>query len=365
MKKFKIVGAGLYGLTLGRILQDAGHSVTIYEKTRYLGGNCHTVDRCGIEIHEKGAHIFHTDDDEVIKFVLGISKFNNYRHRVFAEVSAFGKYVELPMSYKTLADMYGTYDTTILDFTLGESTSRMRTGNPELDELISQCSWDLFNFIIKPYSENQWGCSIDKVPIEAINRIRFKKEFTIGYFSDKFQGIPSKGYYYFFFELSKNLTIKYNSHITLDDLVEDDVTVIWSGDICESVNNIESDALPYRTVYFDHKEKDQGLFNSVINTPTRKYTRLIDHRLFRPEIDYNGQVVVSAEYPKMWTKDCGLDKMYPINNKENNSKYESIKSDILSRYPNVIFGGRLGEYKYYDMDDTIKSAINLSKKLLS
>lgn len=360
MSRIKIYGAGLFGLTVGRILHDKGHLVNIYEKSPFIGGALRTeLTPDGVELSKHGAHIFHTDYDNVIDFVKKYSDWTPYYHRVQALIRVLGmtKLVELPLSYKTLSDFYGVDDVRDLEW-LRTSSTRMKHPNKSVDELISKIGWDLFDYVIRPYSENQWNCDISEIPEGVIDRIGFKDDFVTGYFTDKFQGVPADGWMTFINRLAEGLDIECNVKTFEYD---PECITIYTGAVDELFGEHR---LEYRTLWWDFKVLESPLKYDlpVINTPQESHTRMIIHNNFpnQPKIK---NVYVSYEYPMTWYPDSKMERYYPVNNKGNNELYEYYVNSIKVHYPNLILGGRLGSYKYYDMDDTIYNAIKLAESL--
>lgn len=356
--KYIIYGAGLFGLTIGRLLKDSGNEVTIYEKTSYIGGACRTKRINNLEVHIHGAHIFHTDYDEVIDFVKKYSDWISYKHQVKALIGVFDelKYIQLPLSYQSISDFYDITDVDKIKWMLS-STSRFRHPNKNIENLISKIGWDLYDYVIKPYSETQWGTSFENIPLQVIDRIGFKNDFVKDYFTDKFQGLPKDGYDNFIKNLSDGLDIVFN----VDKFNYDPNSItIFTGPIDDILNE---EVLPYRTLTWNHVlDHDSQWQLPVINTPGLEHTRIISHHLFPNQPETNVKVT-SFEFSSLWNKNCGLPKYYPINTEEYDNIYNKYVSDIKLKYPNLILGGRLGSYKYYDMDDTIYNAIKLFKSL--
>lgn len=362
MKKFNIIGAGLAGLSIGRLLVDKGYEVTIYEKEDHIGGALYTTRVNGVEIHQKGAHLFHTNSEEVYEFINKYSKWVEYIHQVKALIDP-GILVQLPLSYRTIRDLYETFQSEIeltdedIKWLLG-STTRMKHPNKAIDELISKIGWDLYDFVIKPYTEKQWGCDMEDAPLSVIDRIGFKETEVFNYFSDRYQLLPKDGYDNFLRNLSEGLNIVLNC--TEPPL---EGNVIYTGDLGELVGK----KLKYRSVYWEdatesYRKRVEDLKTdlSVINLPTDyKYTRVIIHDNFMKGENKSG--VMSLEVPCDYSETNP--PYYPIPTEQAWSEYEEVRNMVKEKYPNLIPHGRLGNYKYMNMDQIILESIKLADRL--
>lgn len=358
-----VYGAGLAGLSVARLLQDKGYRVTIFEQLPYIGGSLKTYRTSrGVEIHEHGAHIFHTNDEDVWNFVNKYSEWNPYIHKVRAMITRNGDSytVPLPLSYETLKAFYKTELSDQKCDLLFGSTSGMKYPNKDVNDLVQKIGWDLFDYIIKPYTENQWGCKIDSAPLNVIDRIGFKKNHNANYFSDKYQALPKDGYDTFIKNLSDGLHIELNTY----KVPELDVINIYTGSIDDL---LDVNRLPYRSLHWEHHlsySPWDGLINEqyeypVLNTPMRNCTRIINHNYFG---SYNSQIYnLSYEYPEDY--DGTNQRYYPIPKKEYYNKYLEYAAQVKRLYPKMILHGRLGLYKYLNMDQVIKHSIEIANTL--
>lgn len=366
---YLIIGAGLAGLTIARLLTDKGHTVTILESSDHIGGALKTETIDGVEVHSHGPHIFHTDYVDVINFVNRFTTWYTYYHRVQAAIPLTlfpelePKLVELPLSYKSLADFYGTYETQYLEFVSSNSSSRMKHPVKEIDNLIGSIGWDMYEYVIRPYSEKQWGRSMENIPLNVIDRLgKFRKgEFKSGYFEDRFQALP-KSYSSFIECLSYGLNIKLNTTLDKSD-INKYTKVIYTGSIDE-LFDYELGDLEYRSLGWDKLidgdiwEVDPVTYDlPVLNLPLHPvYTRYVFHHNFIPS--RRKSRYITGEYSFEWSKGKKPMRYYPIGDKKNSDLFNEYMKLSKSRYPNIDYIGRLGTYKYMDMDDVIKQCMN-------
>ena len=363
-KTIHIYGAGLAGLSIARLLQDKGYQVTIFEQSFHIGGSLRTHrTKKGVEIHECGAHIFHTNDEDVWNFVNKYSEWTPYVHKVRAMITKNDNTytVPLPLSYETLKAFYQRNDLTEEDCKLLlNSTTRMKHPNKDIDNLISKVGWDMYDYIIKPYTENQWGCNIENAPLHVIDRIGFRDSHDTNYFNDKYQALPKNGYDTFIKNLSDGLHIELNTY----KVPEIGVINIYTGSIDDLLDVTK---LPYRSLHWSYRQSYfpwEGLVNEeykypVLNTPMKNCTRIINHNYFGK---YNSRIYnLSYEYPEPYN---GTNqRYYPIPKKEYYDKYLEYAAQVKALYPKMILHGRLGLYKYLNMDQVIKYSLEIAKKL--
>lgn len=354
MKTIHVYGAGLSGLTAARILTDKGYKVVVHEPKNYIGGALKTYRQGDTEVHQYGAHIFHTDDERVNTFIHRFEEWVEYKHRVQAFITIDGheRLVQLPLSNRTLKDLYDTNDMDLIKYTIG-STSGMKHPDKKVQGLIDRIGWDAFTYLIKGYSELQWGCNIEDVPGGAVERIGYKPNESPYYFTDKYQLLPKNGYDEFIKNLSTGLDIRLND----SSKPKSNQTFIFTGSLDE-LFDYKFGALRYRSLTWERVKGKIITKLPVLNTPTNnKSTRTIYHHNFRS----TKTKVVTREYPCEWCE--GKDRYYPINDTLNTDKYNCYLKEFIAKYPDGIALGRLGTYKYLDMDDTIAQAIDKLREL--
>lgn len=367
---YLIVGAGLFGCTFAYLASKAGKKCLIIEKRDHIGGNLYCENIENINVHKYGAHIFHTSDKEVWDFVNRIVPFNRYTNSPVAKAPN-GKMYNLPFNMNTFYQMWGVQTPaqaqTKLEEQRKESVSRMTkdgvTQPHNLEEqALSLIGRDIYEQLIKGYTEKQWGRKCTDLPSFIIRRLPVRMTFDNNYFNDAYQGIPIGGYNKLIEGLIKDVPVMldndyFEKREYYDSLAE---TIVFSGKIDEFYD-YRFGKLEYRTVKFETEILDipnhQG--NAVVNYTDAKvpYTRIIEHKHFETfgnDVYANPKTVISIEYSQEWSD--GMEPFYPVNDNRNQEIYNQYL-ELAKKESNVIFGGRLAEYKYYDMAPTIKSAI--------
>jgi UDP-galactopyranose mutase len=356
---YLIIGCGLFGATFARLATDAGKSCLIVDKRKHIGGNCYTENIEGINVHKYGAHIFHTSNRHVWQFVSRFAEFNNYINSPKA-VSNDGKLYSLPFNMNTFYELWGTRSPEHAKSII-ESQKFQGTPTNLEEQALSLVGKDIYETLIKDYTEKQWGRPATKLPTFIIKRLPLRFTFDNNYFNDKYQGIPIGGYTKMFEKMLDCIEIKLETDYFSDREYFNSLasTIVYTGCIDEFFD-YEYGELEYRSLKFDHKiidtENYQG--NAVINYCQKypEYTRIIEHKHF--EKVTTEKTIISKEYPQEYIR--GKIPYYPINddfNLKRHSQYKE-KSKTLT---NFIFGGRLSEYKYMDMHIVIESAINKFK----
>lgn len=365
MKKydFLIVGSGLYGSTFAHFAKIAGKKILVIEKRPFAGGNIRCENIEGINVHVYGAHIFHTSNRKVWDFVNSFVKFNRYTNCPVANFH--GKLFNLPFNMNTFYKLWGVK-------TPSEAIARIEkqrkdAGITEPKNLEEQalflCGRDIYETLIKEYTEKQWGRKCTELPAFIINRLPFRFTFDNNYFNDSYQGIPIGGYNILIDGLLNGIEVKINTDFFSDRKFFESIAdkIVFTGKIDEFFNYCFG-KLEYRSVYFKNEILETQNFqgNAVINytSYSEPFTRIIEHKHFEPEniTAYNSnKTVISKEFSKEWAEDS--EPFYPINN-EINSKLLEKYFKLAKKSENVIFGGRLAEYRYYDMDDVIEKAMN-------
>ncbi|MGY0159569.1 UDP-galactopyranose mutase [Edwardsiella tarda] len=359
---YLIVGAGLFGSVCANELKKKGNKILVIDKRDHIGGNIYTEDVDGIHIHRYGAHIFHTNDKEVWDYVNSFVEFNRFTNSPLANYK--GELYNLPFNMNTFYQLWGA-KTPLEAFSIIESQRGVMINREPAnleEQAISLVGKDIYEKLIKGYTEKQWGRACTEIPAFIIRRLPVRFTFDNNYFSDKYQGIPIGGYTNLIKKMLSGVEVSLNvDFISQRDFYSNIAKkIIYTGPIDEYYNNIFG-RLEYRSLSFESErieiENFQG--NAVINYTERDvpYTRIIEHKHFDP-IDSN-VTIITKEYPKGWLP--GDEPYYPINDDKNMSLYQKYKS--LADDEGVIFGGRLAEYKYYDMHQVIRSALDRVKSL--
>ncbi|HRV32401.1 MAG TPA: UDP-galactopyranose mutase [Candidatus Paceibacterota bacterium] len=364
MYDYLIVGAGLFGSVCSRELSNAGKECLIIDKRKHIGGNCYTENIEGINVHKYGAHIFHTSDENIWKYINKYSGFINYIHRV--KVKYKNRIYSFPINLLTLYQLWGVCDPEEAKNKIKQKQITIKNPHNLEDWILSQVGEEIYNIFIKGYTEKQWQRSPSELPTSIIRRLPIRFTYNDDYFNDKFQGIPEDGYTKIFNNLLKYIPVKLNTNF-LDNreyFLNIAKKIIYTGKIDEYFNYVYG-RLEYRSLLFKHEILDiddyQGI--SVINYPDLKipFTRIIEHKHFEGNKDHIKKTIITREYPQLY--DYTNDPYYPINDDKNNKLFDKYRR-LAKKYPNLIFGGRLGEYKYYDMDEVISSALRCTEREL-
>ena len=362
---YLLIGAGLFNGVVARHLTDSGKKVLVVEKRSHIGGNVYCENVEGINVHKYGAHIFHTNDREVWDYVNGFCEFNRYTNSPVANYK--GELYNLPFNMNTFNKMWGVV-TPKEAFDIIEKqkkaagTEDREPANLE-EQAISLVGTDIYEKLVKGYTEKQWGRSCKELPAFIIKRLPVRYTFDNNYFNDRFQGIPIGGYNVIIDKLFEGCDIRlqcdYFDH--RKELDQEADRIVYTGPI-DRFFDYSLGELEYRTLRFETEVLDEPNYqgNAVINytdgeTP---FTRIIEHKHF--EFGTQDKTVITREYPAEYEK--GMEPYYPVNDDKNQQLYLRYreKADELE---NVYFGGRLGEYKYYDMDKVIRSAFDFLDKL--
>lgn len=366
---YLIVGSGLFGATFAYLAHQQGEKCLVIDKRAHLGGNIYCEDVEGIHVHKYGAHIFHTSNKQVWDFVNSMVEFNRYTNSPVANYK--GKLYNLPFNMNTFYQMWGvtTPDEAMakIEEQKAEAVAKMKAdGVTEPRNLEEQAQVligkDIYEKLIKGYTEKQWGRKCTELPAFIIKRLPVRLVFDNNYFNDKYQGIPIGGYNRLIESLLDGVetrtgvdfsTLKGTWHEIADKLV-------YTGAIDEYFDYCYG-KLEYRTVRFETETLDTANYqgNAVVNYTEREvpYTRIIEHKhfeMFGQEVDKCPKTVISKEYSTEWKP--GMEPYYPVNDRRNSDLYQKYKH-LADQEANVIFGGRLAEYKYYDMAPTIESVL--------
>ena len=363
MYNYLIVGSGLFGAVFAHEAKKRGKSVLLIERRNHTGGNIYCEEKEGINIHKYGAHIFHTDYKDVWEYVNQFVEFNNFVNSPVAYYK--GELYNLPLNMNTFSKMWGVVTPAEAAAKIAEQRKAIKGEPKNLEEqAISLIGTDVYTKLIKGYTEKQWGRSCTELPAFIIQRLPVRYTFDNNYFNDRYQGIPIGGYNKLIDALLEGVEVRlgvdYNQH--KEEYKNIAETIVYTGPI-DAYFNYSLGQLEYRGLRFEtellEKENHQGV--AVVNYTEREvpYTRIIEHKHF--EFGKQSVTYVTKEYPADWNP--GEEAYYPVNNEKNQALFAKY-ANLAKKEENVIFGGRLAEYKYYDMDDVIKSALNTVKKVL-
>lgn len=370
---YLIVGSGLYGATFAHLAHKQGKRCLVIDKRSHLGGNVYSENIEGINVHKYGAHIFHTNNKEVWDFVNSIVEFNRYTNCPVANYK--GQMYNLPFNMNTFYQMWGVTTPVEAQAKIEEqkveAVARMQAeGVMEPRNLEEQAQLlvgkDIYEILIKGYTEKQWGRPCNELPAFIIKRLPVRMVYDNNYFNDKYQGIPMGGYNKLIEGLLEGIECRTDTNFFEDRTHWEGIAdkIVFTGKIDEYYG-YRYGKLKYRTVRFDEEVLDMPNYqgNAVINYTEREvpYTRIIEHKhfeMFGADIDKVSKTVISREYSTEW-KD-GMEPYYPINDEKNNALYQKYK-ELAATETNVVFGGRLAEYKYYDMAPIIEQVIKYFK----
>lgn len=364
---YLIVGAGLYGAVFARQAADAGKRVLVVEKRGHIAGNAYTEQVEGIHIHRYGAHIFHTNDKTVWDYVNRFASFNRYTNSPLAKYR--GKLYPLPFNMHTFYGMWGVQTPEEAAAIIADQRREI-VGEPKNleEQAVSLVGRDVFEKLVKGYTEKQWGRDCKDLPPCIIKRLPVRFTFDNNYFDAKYQGIPEGGYTRLVERLLDGIQVRLNVDYLQDKPALDALAerVVYTGPI-DAYFGYRLGALEYRSLRFETEVPDCPNFqgNAVVNYTDREipWTRIIEHKWFTFGKDDDGndlpRTVISREYSNPWKP--GDEPYYPINDEKNNALYGAYRR-LAEGETNVLFGGRLGEYRYYDMDQVIASALNAGER---
>lgn len=360
---YLIVGAGLFGAVFAREAVKAGKTVLVVDKRPHIAGNVYTEDVEGIHVHKYGAHIFHTNNRTVWNYVNQFAEFNRFTNSPVANYH--GELYSLPFNMYTFNKMWGVVTPEEAAAKIEGQRKAAGITNPKNleEQAISLVGTDIYEKLIKGYTEKQWGRPCTELPAFIIKRLPVRLTFDNNYFNALYQGIPVGGYTNMVANMLKGIEVKLNCDYlenkeNLDKLAD---KVVYTGPI-DAYFNYNLGPLEYRSVRFETKVLDKPNFqgNAAVNYTDREtpWTRIIEHKWFEFGKDANGndlpKTVISREYSSEWK--VGDEPYYPVNDEKNGNLYKKYKA-LADKESKVIFGGRLGEYKYYDMDAVIDSAL--------
>ena len=365
---YLIVGAGLFGSVFANKMKARGKKCLIVEKRANIGGNIYCENIDGINVHKYGAHIFHTDNKEVWNYVNNFVEFNRYTNSPLAKYK--GKLYNLPFNMNTFYQLWKVKTPEEAKLKIQEQRKEysniIEPANLE-EQALKLCGKDIYYTFIKEYTEKQWGRDAKELPAFIINRIPFRFIYDNNYFNDKYQGIPIGGYNVLIDNLLDGIETKVDTNYLEDKNYWDSIAekVVYTGCIDEFFDYSEG-KLDYRTLAFKNEIHDLDDFqgNAVINYNEKEvpYTRIIEHKHF--EQTDSPFTIITKEYPKEFN--LGDEPYYPINDKKNSKilkSYQTLVSNINEGFNKFLFGGRLAQYSYFDMDDTVEAALNLARKI--
>ena len=357
MYDYLIVGSGLFGAVFAHEATKAGKKCLVLERRNHIGGNCYTEDWSGIQVHKYGAHIFRTSNEEIWDYIRQFAKFNHFVNSPIANYN--GKIFNMPFNMNTFSKMWNIRTPEEAKAIIAEQRKEI-VGTPRNleEQAISLVGRDIYETLVKEYTEKQWGRKATELPAFIIKRLPVRFTFDNNYFNDKYQGIPVGGYNKLINGLLDGIEVRTNTDFFQNKEYFKGLAdkILFTGKIDEYYN-YQFGRLEYRTVEFETQVLDcenyQG--NAVVNYTEREvpYTRIIEHKHF--EFGTQPKTVISKEYSSEW-KD-GSEPFYPVNDERNNSLYLEYKK-LVDREKNVLFGGRLAEYKYYDMNVIVEKVIN-------
>ena len=366
---YLIVGAGLFGATVAYRARQAGKRCLVVDRRAHTGGNIHQDDVAGIAVHTYGPHIFHTANREVWNLVTSLVTMNHYVNSPLANYH--GKLFHLPFNMHTFRQMWdvSTADEArrIIDEQRAETLRELNGREPENLEEQALClvGRDIYETLIKGYTEKQWGRPCRELPAFIIRRLPVRFTYDNNYFNDPYQGIPIEGYNALTDKLLEGCEVRLGVDYIRDRAQLDPLAnkVVFTGSIDEYFD-FRLGHLEYRTVRFENEVLNRPDFqhNAVVNYTSAEvpYTRIIEHKhftCFDDEVLRNPNTVISREYSVEWHQ--GMEPFYPLNNQRNQDLYARY-AELAAATPNVLFGGRLAEYKYYDMDKVIEKALQIT-----
>lgn len=369
MYNYLIVGSGLFGSVFARQAADAGKKVLVIDKRPNIAGNVYTEKVEGINFHKYGAHIFHTNNTEVWNYVNRFATFNRFTNSPVANYK--GELYSMPFNMYTFNKMWGVVTPEEAAAKIEEQKKEI-TGEPQNleEQAISLVGRDIYEKLVKGYTEKQWGRDCKELPAFIIRRLPVRLTFDNNYFNALYQGIPIGGYTKLVENLLEGIEVRLNEDY-LEDKAEWNVMaekVVYTGAI-DAYFDYALGNLEYRSVRFENEILDIPNFqgNAAVNYTDREtpWTRIIEHKWFEFGKDENGndlpKTIISKEYSSEWKP--GDEPYYPVNDEKNGELYQKYKA-LAENEENIIFGGRLGEYKYYDMDAVIASALECARNQL-
>lgn len=362
MYDYLIVGAGLFGSVFAYEAKKLGKSVLVIDKRSHIGGNIYCENIEGINVHKYGAHIFHTSNKAVWEYVNQFAEFNNY---VNSPVAVYkDELYNLPFNMNTFSKLWNIRTPDEAKKIIADQIADLNITEPKNleEQALSLVGKDVYEKLIKGYTEKQWGRSCTDLPSFIIKRLPLRFTFNNNYFNDRFQGIPMGGYNQIIEKMLDGIEVLTDTDYFewIKDNADKVSKTVFTGQI-DKFFDYKLGVLEYRSVRFETEVLDTDNYqgNAVVNYTEREvpYTRIIEHKHF--EFGTQPKTVISREYSSEWNPE--IEPYYPVNNEKNNNLYAEYKK-LADNTPDVIFGGRLGNYKYYDMDKVIEAALNCVKE---
>ncbi len=362
---YLVVGAGLYGAVFAREAKSKGKSVLVIDKRDHIAGNVYTEEIEGINVHKYGAHIFHTNNKKVWEYITQFAEFNRFTNSPVANYK--GELYSLPFNMYTFNKMWGVVTPQEAAEKIEEQKRAAGITEPKNleEQAISLVGTDIYEKLVKGYTEKQWGRSCKELPAFIIKRLPVRLTFDNNYFNALYQGIPMGGYTKMVENLLEGIEVRLSEDY-LEKKEEYDALaerIVYTGAI-DAYFDYQLGTLEYRSVRFENEVLDMSNFqgNAAVNYTDAEtpWTRIIEHKWF--EFGDQPKTVISREYSSEWK--LGDEPYYPVNDEKNGNLYAEYKK-LADAESNVIFGGRLGEYKYYDMDAVIASALEMCEKELA
>ena len=362
---YLVVGAGLSGAVFANAAKRAGKSVLVIDRRDHIAGNIYTEDVEGIQVHRYGAHIFHTSMRDVWDYVNRFAEFNNYVNSPIANYK--GEIYNMPFNMNTFSKMWGVVTPAEARAKIEQQKAEAGITEPKNleEQAISLVGTDIYEKLVKGYTGKQWGRPCTELPAFIIKRLPVRFTYDNNYFNALYQGIPNGGYTALVEKMLDGVEVRLNvdylaEKASLDKLAE---KVVYTGPV-DAYFGYQLGALQYRSVRFETEVLDTDNYqgNAVVNYTDAEtpYTRIIEHKHF--EFGTQPKTVISREYSAEWKK--GDEPYYPVNDEKNGALYAAYKK-LADAEPGVIFGGRLGEYKYYDMDKVIEAALSVAENELA
>ncbi|HGK0170130.1 TPA: UDP-galactopyranose mutase [Streptococcus pneumoniae] len=359
MYDYLVVGAGLFGAVFANEAALKGKKVKVIEKRNHIAGNIYTREEEGIQVHQYGAHIFHTSDKEIWDYVNQFAEFNRYTNSPVANYK--GEIYNLPFNMNTFNKLWGVVTPAEAQAKIDEQRAILNGKTPENleEQAISLVGTDIYEKLIKDYTEKQWGKPTTELPAFIIRRLPVRLTYDNNYFNDTYQGIPIGGYTQIVEKMldHENIDVETNVDffVNKEQYLKDFPKIVFTGMIDEFFD-YKLGELEYRSLRFENETLDMENYqgNAVVNYTDAEtpYTRIIEHKHF--EFGSQAKTIITKEHSKTWEK--GDEPYYPVNNDRNNHLYKSYKK-FADEQGNVIFGGRLGHYRYYDMHQVIGAAL--------
>ena len=362
MTKYLVVGAGLFGATFAYEAAKRGNEVHVIEKRNHIAGNIYTKEVHGIQVHQYGAHIFHTSNKEVWNYVNQFAEFNRYTNSPIANYN--GEIYNMPFNMNTFNKLWGVVTPKEALDKINEQRAVLNGKEPENleEQAISLVGTDIYQKLVKGYTEKQWGRKATELPAFIIRRLPVRLTYDNNYFNDDYQGIPVGGYTQIVEKMLADDKITVETGVDFfdkkDEYLKNYDKVLFTGMI-DQFFDYKLGELEYRSLRFETEELDVDNYqgNAVVNYTDAEtpYTRVIEHKHFEFGKGDKDKTVITREYPADWER--GDEPYYPVNDKRNNSLYKEYQNLASKEAGNVIFGGRLGQYRYYNMDQVIAAAL--------